>query len=465
MLHGSWRRSRRDPGRAAVRLGLGLALLLSLGLTACTQDDPEPGPSPSASTSPPSSENPATLRLAIYGNEDELAVYDSFVRGFDAARPEVEVILDTYRDHTEAIRAYRAGGRFPDVFMVSRSDLAWLREQERLQPVDQLLDERGVNFSATYARDTLEAFASDNGLSCLPYAVSPTLLYVNRELVDFEQMALRGLDVPDDPVRWSWEEFEAAVRFAARPRRNTWGIYLEPTLAQLSPFVYAAGGDLFDDQQAPTTMTFSDGDTLAALEQILPLFRNQRLMPTPDEVLDRTPVELFEAGEVGMIVGSRELTPRFRENVDVDFDVMPIPSIARTQTTGEVSGICLSAEARDLDLAADLLMTAFSTESISRISHLGYLVPANVEVAQSDRFLQPGRQPLNSAAFNRGVRDLVVFPAEVDATALDKAVGDDVRALLEQPVIDLETLAGLIDEHSLEVLAPETETESPSATP
>jgi len=436
--------------------------VLALALTACTEGDPDPDPSPSPSVSESTDSSPIRLHLAVYGEPGELKVFSSLVEDFDAERPDVDVTLDTYRDHTEAVRSYRAGGPYPDVFLVSRADLAWLQEQERVRPVDELLDERGVNFSATYARDTLEAFASDNGLQCLPYAVSPTMLYVNRDLVDFDTMAARGLDVTDDPTRWSWEQFEAAVRFAARPRRDTWGVYLEPTLAQLAPFVYAAGGNLYDDPVAPTTMAFSSGDTQAALEQILPLFRNQRLMPTPEEVDGRSPVELFEDGEVGMIVGSRDLTPTFRKTLGVDFDVMPIPSIARTQTTGEVSGVCLSSETADADLAADLLMATFSTEAITRIARRGYLVPANVEVAQSVAFLQPGMQPANAAAFNRSVRDLVVAPPEVDQADLDEAVGDDIRALLEQPVIDVESLGGLIDAHSTALLAPETE--SPSAT-
>ena len=87
----------------------------------------------------------------------------------------------------------------PDVFLVSRRDLRWFTESELTRPVDTLLDERGVDFGDVYSRDALEAFSSDNRLQCMPYGVSPQVVFYNEDLVDFVRMELRGLDVPGRP--------------------------------------------------------------------------------------------------------------------------------------------------------------------------------------------------------------------------------------------------------------------------
>ena len=113
--------------------------------------------------------------------------------------------------------------------MVTRNDLAWLYDAELTRPIGGLLDERGVEFGDDYSRAALEAFALDRDLQCMPYGISPMVIYYNRALVDFEAMEARGLDVPsgDENERWTFEEFRVAAEFAARPRRGTSGFHVD----------------------------------------------------------------------------------------------------------------------------------------------------------------------------------------------------------------------------------------------
>lgn len=438
-----------------------VAIGLAAGVAACTSSPAEPSPTttaPSPTSTPTSS---GRLSLAIYGQPEETEVLVELARSFDRSRHDLAVSVSTYRTHAEAVRAYRAGP-VPDVFMADRSDLPWLRSEGRTRRVDELLDERGVNFSATYARDSLQAFSADNGLECLPYAMSPLVVYINTDLVDFEAMAARGLDVPEEPDKWTWEQFEAAARFAARPRNNAWGLYVEPSLSQLSPFILSAGGEIFDDPSAPTTTVFSSDETQSALETVLPVLRDPRLMPTEEELEGKDPVRLFKQGRIGMMVGYRNLVPEMRQTAPLSFDVMPIPTISRTQTVGEVSGICMSSGTTDPDVAADLMISVFSDEAVGQVAHLGYLVPANVVVAQSDTFLQPGRQPANAAVFNTGVRSIVLPPLIDDFPEVSRAIEGDLADLLSVPVLELPELTAQIDADAQAVLSPETSSASPS---
>ena len=103
--------------------------------------------------------------------------------------------------------------------------------EELTQPVDALLDERGVDFGDDYSRDALQAFSADDRLQCMPYGISPMVIYYNTDLVDFDRMEARGLDVPDEErLNWTFDQFAAAAEFATRPRRGTRGVYVEPTL-------------------------------------------------------------------------------------------------------------------------------------------------------------------------------------------------------------------------------------------
>ena len=441
----------------AVTLFAGAVLVALLG---CEADDP-PTPVPST-TAPPAP--PAKLSLAVWGAEEEIAAYQRVVDTYDSVADDAEVALDAYDNHDELMAALDQGG-VPDVFMVSRSDLAKLQEEELTRPIATLLDDRGVDFGDDYSRAALEAFAADRELQCMPYGISPMVIYYNEELVDFEAMAERGLDVPsnpnDDNARWTFEEFRAAAEYSTRPRRGTSGFYVAPTLRGLSPFVYAGGGQLFDDDEEPTSLAFSSDETRSALEDVLPLLRDPKLTLTEGQ-LSQAPAETwFARGKLGMIAGFRDLVPRLRQVQGLEFDVIGMPTVEDTATVGDVTGLCISADTKSPGEAADLLVNLISTESVAAVVRAGYLSPANTTVALSEAFLQPGRQPGHPQVFNSGVRSMRLPPLVADFAAVEAAVAGPLEQLLEVAVPDLELLTEQIDEASRTVLAPEEPSPSP----
>ena len=55
--------------------------------------------------------------------------------------------------------------------------------------------------------------------------------------------------------------------------------------------------------------------------------------------------------------------------------------------------MCVSAATGNTTAAADFLVHMASSVSVRRVATEGYLVPANLEVALSPDFLQPGPRP------------------------------------------------------------------------
>ena len=129
--------------------------------------------------------------------------------------------------------------------------------------------------------------------------------------------------------------------------------------------------------------------------------------------------------------------------------------------------MCVSAGTGNATAAADFLVHMSSPVSIRRVVSAGHLVPANLEVALSDDFLQPGRVPFHSKVFTNSVRAVVLPPLIDNGAALEDAVHNAITTMLVAPVItDLEALTQRIDEQSRTVLSPESSqptdaTESP----
>lgn len=445
--------------------------MIAVATAACTgggNPDPSPTSAPSSKPSRSPDAKPRQITFGAYGSKEEVAAFQKVVDGFNAASSTRKVTLESWPDHESALADVLAGNA-PDAFLTSRIDLDQLVEADAVQPVSLLLDERGVDFGDRFSRDAVDAFAMDSELQCMAYSVSPMVVYYNTDLVDFDKMERRGLDVPtpnSDGVRdrWTLAEFAAAAQFASR-RGDERGVWIDPTLQGLAPFIYSGDGKVFDDDRDPTSLAFSDDSTREALDQTLAILRDPTLTPTNAQLARATPVQLFKRGELAMIAGFRNLVPELREADDLSFDVLPMPTIDTRATVGDISGLCLSKDSEVQGDAADFIAYAVSDAAISTVATTGYIVPANTEVASSPDYLAPGLQPAHSGIFTDSIRYMEVPPFIDDRVALVEAVTPLLERLVTAPgTLDLDQTTEEIDDASRAILSPE-ETESPSESP
>lgn len=445
-----------------------VASLLTLALVAvgCAVDSTEPAPGDPAPTTPSASIDRPVVTLGVYGPPDELTAWAEVVEAYNQTSVTSQARLITWPDHDVAIEALTSATR-PDVFLVSRRSLDELVDNQFVQPVGELLDERDVDFGDGFERSALLAFGRDNALQCMPYATSPQVLFYNTELIDFERMLARGLAVPefeeDLPRTWNFAQFRTAVEFAARPARNIRGFYFEPTLSGLAPLLYAAEAPIFDDETEPPTSTaLASEDGVAALEAVLPVLRRTRLTLSSEQLQRATPLEWFRRGKLGVIAGDHSLVPLLRRTPGLAWDVLPFPVLTTPATTGDITGLCMSADAEAAD-AADLIVHAISAESVAKVAAAGYVVPTNLEVSESEAFLSAGPPP-NARVFNDSIRRLQLDARLYITPELEQVARPLILAMLNETLPDIPALAAQIDAGSQEVLSPPA-TPSPSPSP
>lgn len=453
-------------GSRVRRTAVGALAVVGLALAAvgCTDGSDTPAPKPPASSTPTP---PSHLTFGVYGPAGQTAAFRSTVDDWNATTDGPQVRLHAWATHEAFRNAVEAGTDLPDVFLTSRSDLQWLLDNHLTQPVDELLDERGVNFGDGYARDALQAFSANDRLQCMPYGTSAMVVYYNKDLVNFARMQRRGLDAPEpDATGWSFDQFAAAAQFASRPARGTKGVHVAPTLSNLSPFILSGGGSVFDDETNPTTLTLSSDASRAALQRTLQLLRDPKVTLDEQQRDRATPLRWFERGKLGMITGYRSLVPELRQFPGLEFDVIAMPALEHSATVGDISGLCLSRKAASTPAAADFMVHELSVPSVSMVTSTGYLAPSNLEVALSDTFLQPGRQPEHAAVFNSSVRFMQEAPLVDGLNDLQAAVRPELEELMYGPgSINLDGITQQIDDTSKPILSPPTESASPSDTP
>jgi multiple sugar transport system substrate-binding protein len=435
-------------------------LATGLLVTGCTPDGQAPKPKETVA-------GPVLLTVAVYGPPPVITAYAKIAADFTAEHPQVVVNVRPYDTHAEALAATEkavAAGRPPNLFLTDRTDLATLRQRDAIQPVDRLLGERHVDFGDGFARDALEAYSEDAALQCMPTQISPLVVYYNTALVDLTRAQDPGGSPITADAGWSMDEFVRAARQASG--RGHKGVYVAPTISQVAPFVWSGGGHVVDDVDDPSRLTLSDDGSVAGMQRLLELVRDPRVTYTPKQLARRSALDRFRAGQLGMILGYRDLTPILRQDQDLSFDVLPMPVVGSRATIGRLSAMCIPKSAPNAAQTADFLAYLVSTPAMSVLAQTGYVLPTNLDVSSSDAFLQPGQQPESASVFSDQVRRIHRLPATPDWPSVAAVVDRELQKLFTEPVIDpLSDRLSAIDAAADALLSPPTPTDSPSGPP
>lgn len=436
-----------------------LATVLSATLAACG-GEPDAKPTPSPATKAPAE---VKLVFGVSGHKTLVDTYKQLAAEYTQDVPNVTVEVKSWPT-ADQLTAAIDGGEKVDVVLTPRPDVAAFAEDNRIQPVDTLLEARNVDFGDKYSREAMEDFSVDRRLECMPYSVSPQVVYVNTGLIDLEAMKEEGLPTPssraDGSLRnWTVEQFGSAMTYASEQNKGVRGTYVEQNLAAMMPWLAGAGATLFDDPLAPTTTAL--GDSAGAYEDLVEAFTQPNVLATTKDLGKRTPFQAFKQGRLVALAGDRSLVPDLRATEGLEWDVMPMPG--GNGTTGDYAGLCMGAEAADPDAAADFLAYLISTESVVKMVRTGHFVPVNSEVGYAPVFTQPERNPKNAHIFTDTVRDMQVLPEATQLAQLQKTAAVAVRGSMNVTEPDqIEDFAVQIDELSKTVFPQPNPSPSPS---
>lgn len=456
-------------GRSVSGRSRALAIGLTVGAlaltAACSGSDPKAKP-----TSTPTPEGPTLLTIAVYGPPQVITAYAKIAADFTAEHKGIVVNVRPYDSHAaaqEALAKQLEAGNPPDAFLAGEEDVPALVRDEQVQRLDELLGERQVDFGDSYQRNALEAYSSDNALQCMPVDVSPLVAYYNTDLVDLTALRPDGDNPIDAENGWKLEDLAAVAQQASVGRVR--GVYVAPDLTQVAPFVWSGGGEIVDDTDEPSTLTLSSGASSSAMEKLLEVVRDPQTTFNAQQIARRSALQRFKSGQLAVMFGVRDLTPQLRAQQDLHFDVLPMPRIGSRATSGDSRGLCMSKATEHPEATADFLAYAVSADAMRLLAETGYVVPTNLEVVNSDAFLQPTLEPASATVFSSGVRAIRQFPTVETWESVATNTAPHLADLFYAPVIEpLDERLKAIDAASVPLftpIPPSSPTTSPAATP
>jgi multiple sugar transport system substrate-binding protein len=344
------------------------------------------------------------VSFLVFGEPEELKAYRGVIDGFEKVQPNVTVKLIEASDREDLLARLStsfAGGTPPDLFLLNYRFYGQFAARDVLEPIESRLEDSDAFEEDDFYPQALDAFRFDGKLVCLPQNISSLVVYYNRDL--FKQAK-----VPEPTAGWTWDDM---VQKAIKLTRDTngdgdidqHGLGVEPSIIRIAPFVWSNGGEVVDDEEAPTRLALDSPEATEAMQKFFDLRREHLVIPSEQEVEAEDDETRFQNGREAMVLSSRRATPAFRTIEGFDWDVAPLPKHVEQAGILHSDAYCLTKASDDKDAAWAFLEFALGPEGQRITARSGRTVPSLKSVAQSSDFLDPSLKPAHSEVFLEGI--------------------------------------------------------------
>jgi multiple sugar transport system substrate-binding protein len=369
------------------------------------------------------------VSFLVFGEPEELKAFRGVVDGFRKVEPDVTVKLIEASDREDLLARLStsfAGGTPPDLFLLNYRFYGQFAARNVLEPIEERLDGSDAFEEDDFYPQALDAFRFDGELICLPQNISSLVVYYNRGL--FKQAK-----VPEPEPGWTWDDM---VQKAIRLTRDTngdgdidqHGLGVEPSIIRIAPFVWSNGGELVDDEDAPTRFELDTPEATDAMQKFFDLRREHLVIPSEQEVEAEDDETRFQNGREAMVLSSRRATPAFRTITAFDWDVAPLPRHDEEAGILHSDAYCLTRASDNKDAAWAFMEFALGEEGQRITARSGRTVPSLKTVAQSNSFLDPSLKPAHSEVFLDGIPAI----RRVPTISTWPEIEDAAESILEQ---------------------------------
>lgn len=375
-----------------------------------------------------SAQDPVELEFVGWGGPEEGQVFQQLVDTFNANNPDVVIkYTQIPSDYIVALNTMIAGDTAPDIAYIPDGDFSAFVSRGQLVNIQELVD-ASENISVEniwpsalgrYLWDDESNSLGTGDLYALPKDIGPTAMYINVDL--FEEM---GVELPPADRAMTWDEFlEKATQLTVDSEGRhpgeegfdinnveVWGV----GDMWHENIIYGNGGRIISED-ARTFVAADDQNTIDALQWIADLTHVYQVHPTSQQTSSMSVGQMFESGRLAMTTNGRWATTNFRNTLPFEWDVrynVVGPSGQLTTYNNQADcpstgwsgsvGIAIIAGTdgeEHADLAYRFIEFIAGPEGQTEQAALGFQIPNQLDLANSDVFLQPDQMPANAEIF------------------------------------------------------------------
>ena len=341
-----------------------------------------------------------TIQFASWGSKSEVEILKPLLADFERENPDIKIeFMHIPQNYFQKLHLLFASKKAPDVIFLNNHYLPVYANAGLLRKFEDSDFEK----DAFYPK-ALAALSWQGNCYAVPRDISTLVIFYNKDI--FKK---HNLPYPKDG--WTMDEFLSdAEKLTSVP--DVFGVSFEEDVLFYLPYLMSFGGGILSDD---LSVDISDTkESLAGLNFYADLRKRYHVAPLKNESASATMAQMFMQGRLGMYLSGRWIVPKFREEVNFDWDVVSFPAgPAGSITPLDASGWAISADSDNPDAALKLVKYLSSKKVSDDFTKSGLIVPARVDVAESKIFMD-GQKPHNSKVFINSIETSKPTPVSVD---------------------------------------------------
>lgn len=325
---------------------------------------------------PALAQDQVNLTLAGWSSSDaENQALQDAVNAFMEANPDVNVEISLSPDYVTTMQTAFASGDYPEVFYIDSSKLPdWADAGVVASAGDNIEDMEDIYPSL------LEVFTYNDTLYCAPKDFSTMTLQYNTDLFD-----AAGVEYPT--AEWTWDDLRAAAEQLTGTNAEgqpVLGLVTPPNFERWLPFLYQAGGTLFDDNGQ---LTLDTPEAMEAIDFYVGLV-NDGLAGPPSAVDAGWGGEAFGNGRVAMAMEGNWVIDYLNQQFpDLNWGIASLPAGTGGQATMAFTvcyGVSSAAEGAEADAAWRLANFLTGREGAAMVAETSFgVMPGRASAAEA----------------------------------------------------------------------------------
>ncbi len=355
------------------------------------------------------------IRVMHWGDVIEMGNVNTIIKDIKKTKG-IDVIQERApagNSYMEKILTQAAAGMAPDIVFVEVSNFKDLYDRGLLLDLGPFMEKdaaKELDLKAYYP-EIVDRFTIDNKLYVIPRDIAPIcVIYYNKKVFNDA-----GIKYPKD--NWNWAEFlDTATKLVKKEgnKITRYGFLDEWTI--WDAWVYSNGGALVDNVKKPTKCVLDSPEAIEGMQFRADLSYKYKVAPEPSVVAQSSQgwygtAGMFVNGQVGMFYTGYWKSSFFRQQQDLDWDIVMFPKGPkgkRAFPTGG-SGYAITSQCKNPAAAWEVLKKLAGEEGQKVLASQGGLQPAIIKLAESKQFMDDNK-PVNKKIMLEAVKYIVFSP-------------------------------------------------------
>ncbi len=361
---------------------------------------------------------PKTTKTAIkfssWGSESEIAIIKPLLKEFEDKNPDIKVeFIHIPKNYFQKLHLLVASNLTPDVVFINNLNGPLYAENNIFLDLSDYLKKDDNLKEKDFFPQSLNAFRYKNKLYAIPRDISNLVVYYNKDLFD-------KYNVLYPTKNWSFEDFLQTCRKLTTNMNNgedslnnkkteQFAVSFEEAPLFWLPFLWSNGGGIISRDL--NSIIINKPRSIEALQFYADLRNKYHVAPTKSEAGSATMAQLFIQGKIAMHISGRWSTPKYRKDINFNWDIARFPqSKAGSIVDCDTSGWAISSSSKYPEQSWRLIKFLAATKSIKSFTKNGLIVPARVDTANSETFLDKKMPPKTSKVFVDIIHDSIPTP-------------------------------------------------------